>query len=105
MYMVTVNVIDIISDFQFFQKKSSTKSNTFHCSCQNAKQDTNYLNSTMLENELNAKYEKLDLSDEQQNVIMQWIDAIHAQEATYTVVAFRMGLQCCFSLLMQLADL
>ena len=91
MYMVTVNVIDIISDFQFFQKKSSTKSNTFHCSCQNAKQDTNYLNSTMLENELNAKYEKLDLSDEQQNVIMQWIDAIHAQEAAYTVVAFRMG--------------
>ena len=105
MYMVTVNVIDIISDFQFFQKKSSTKSNTFHCSCQNAKQDTNYLNSTMLENELNAKYEKLDLSDEQQNVIMQWIDAIHAQEAAYTVVAFRMGLQCCFSLLLQLPDL
>ena len=68
--MVTVNIIDIISNFQFFQKKSSTKSNTFHCSCQNAKQDTNYLNSTMLENELNAKYEKLDLSDEQQNVIM-----------------------------------
>ena len=105
MYMVTVNVIDIISDFQFFQKESSTKSNTFHCSCQNAKQDTNYLNSTMLENELNAEYEKLDLSDEQQNVIMQWIDAIHAQEATYTVVAFRMGLQCCFSLLLQLPDL
>ena len=105
MYMVTVNVIDIISDFQFFKKKSSTKSNTFHCSCQNAKQDTNYLNSTMLENELNAEYEKLDLSDEQQNVIMQWIDAIHAQEATYTVVAFRMGLQCCFSLLLQLPDL
>ena len=76
--MVTVNIIDIISNFQFFQKKSSTKSNTFHCSCQNAKQDTNYLNSTMLENELNAEYEKLDLSDEQQNVIMQLIDAIHA---------------------------
>ena len=76
--MVTVNIIDIISNFQFFQKTSSTKSNTFHCSCQNAKQDTNYLNSTMLENELNAEYEKLDLSDEQQNVIMQLIDAIHA---------------------------
>ena len=76
--MVTVNIIDIISNFQFFQKKSSTKSNTFHCSCQNAKQDTNYLNSTMLENELNAEYEKLGLSDEQRNVIMQLIDAIHA---------------------------
>ena len=94
--MVTVNIIDIISNFQFFQKKSSTKSNTFHCSCQNAKQDTNYLNSTMLENELNAEYEKLDLSDEQQNVIMQWIDAIHAQEAAYTVVVFRMSMQYCF---------
>ena len=73
--------------------------------CQNAKQDANYLKATVLENELNAEYEKLDLSDEQQNVIMQWIDAIHAQEAAYTVVAFRMGVQCCFSLLMQLANL
>lgn len=72
---------------------------------QNAKQDANYLKATMKENELNNQYEKLDLSDEQRNVIMQWIDAIHAQEAAYTVVAFRMGMQCCFSLLMQLADL
>ena len=72
---------------------------------QNAKQDANYLKATMHETELNAEYEKLNLSDEQRNVIMQWIDAIHAQEAAYTVVAFRMGMQCCFSLLMQLADL
>ena len=50
----------------------------------------------MLENELNAEYEKLNLSDEQQNVIMQWIDAIHAQEAAYTVVVFRMSMQYCF---------
>ena len=70
--------------------------------CQNTKQDANYLKATVLENELNAEYEKLNLSDEQQNVIMQWIDAIHAQEAAYTIVAFRMGMQCCFSLLMQL---
>ena len=41
--------------------------------CQNAKQDANYLKATVLENELNAEYEKLNLSDEQQNVIMQWI--------------------------------
>ncbi len=71
----------------------------------NAKQDANYLKATMLENELNDQYENLDLSDEQKNVIMQWIDAIHAQETAYTVVAFRMGMQYCFSLLMQLADL
>ena len=78
MQMVTVDVIDIVTDFQFFQKESSTKSNTFHFSCQNVKQDTNYLKATMLENEPNAEYEKLGLSDEQRNVIMQLIDAIHA---------------------------
>ncbi len=72
---------------------------------QNAKQDANYFKATIRENEFNEQYEKLNLSDEQRNVIMQWIDAIHAQEAAYTVVAFRMGMQCCFSLLMQLADL
>ena len=58
-----------------------------------------------MENELNAEYEKLGLSDEQRNVIIQWIDAIHAQEVAYTVVAFRMGMQCCFSLLLQLSGL
>ena len=73
--------------------------------CQNAKQDANYLKATIQENELNAQYDKLNLSAEQRNVIMQWIDAIHAQEAAYTVVAFRMGMQCCFSLLVQLANL
>ena len=59
--------------------------------CQNAKQDANYLKATMQENELSVQYENLDLSDEQRNVIMQWIDAIHAQEAAYTVVAFSNG--------------
>lgn len=72
--------------------------------CQNAKQEANYLKATMLENELNDQYENLDLSDEQKNVIMQWIEAIYAQESAYTVVAFRMSMQYCFSLLMQLTD-
>ena len=36
---------------------------------------------------------------------MHWIDAIHVQEAAYIIVAFQMGMQCCFFLLMQLADL
>lgn len=72
---------------------------------QNVKQDANYLKATMQENELNEQYEKLNLSDEQKNVIMQWIDAIHAQESAYSTVVFRMGMQCCFSLLMQLADI
>lgn len=42
----------------------------------------------MQENELSDQYEKLNLSDAQRNVIMQWIDAIHSQEAAYTVVVF-----------------
>lgn len=72
---------------------------------QNVKQDANYLKATIQENELNQQYEQLNLSDEQRNVIMQWIDAIHAQETAYSTVVFRMGMKCCFSLLMQLADL
>lgn len=98
--------VQYMMDMDFFQLLyNHLEERRYNNICQNAKQDTNYLKATMLENELNAEYEKLDLSDEQRNVIMQWIDAIHAQEAAYTVVAFRMGMQCCFSLLMQLADL
>ena len=73
--------------------------------CQNAKQDSDYLKATQREQELSNCYDKLDLSDEQRNIIDRWVDAIHAQEATYSVIVFRMGMQCCFSLLMQLADL
>ena len=65
----------------------------------------NYLEATMQENKINAQCKKLDLSDKQRKVIMQWIDAIQAQESAYTAVVFRMGIQCCFSLLMELADL
>ena len=72
---------------------------------QNIQQDTDYLKATIEENELNEQYKKLDLSDEQRKVITQWIDAIQAQESAYTSVVFRMGMQFCFSLLMQLADL
>ena len=64
-----------------------------------------YLEATMQENKINAQCKKLDLSDKQRKVIMQWIDAIQAQESAYTAVVFRMGIQCCFSLLMELADL
>lgn len=73
--------------------------------CQNAKQDADYLKATQLEQELSNCYDQLDLSDEERNVIDSWIDAIQAQEAAYSVIVFRMGMQCCFSLLMQLADL
>ena len=72
---------------------------------QNIQQDADYLEAIMKETELNEQYKKLDLSDGQRKVITQWMDAIQAQESAYTAVVFRMGMQLCFSLLMQLADL
>ena len=39
------------------------------------------------------------------NPLIRFIHYNYTQEAAYTAVAFRMGMQCCFSLLMQLADL
>ena len=86
----------------FFNYLEERPYNNIH---QNVKQDADYLEATMKENELNEQYKKLDLSDEQRKIIMQWTDAIQAQESAYTAVFFRMGLHLCFSLLMQLADL
>ena len=86
----------------FFNYLEELPYNNIH---QNVKQDADYLEAMMLENKLNDQYQQLDLSDEQRKIIMQWIDAIQAQESAYTAVVFRMGMQFCFSLLMQLADL
>lgn len=71
---------------------------------QNLQQDTEYLDATA-EEALCDQYENLDLSEEQRNIIKKWIVSIHAQNAAYTSVVFRMAMQCCFSLPMQLADL
>lgn len=86
----------------FFNYLEERPYNNIH---QNVKQDADYLEAMMLENKLNDQYQELDLSDEQRKLIMQWTDAIQAQESAYTAVVFRMGMQLCFSLLMQLADL
>lgn len=86
----------------FFNYLEERPYNNIH---QNTKQDADYLEATMKENELNEQYQQLDLSDEQRKIITQWIDAIQAQESAYTAVVFRMGMQLCFSLLIQLADL
>ena len=72
---------------------------------QNVKQDADYLEAATKETELSQQFKKLDLSDEQRKIIMQWTDAIQAQESAYTAVIFRMGMQFSFSLLLQLADL
>lgn len=86
----------------FFNYLEERPYNNIH---QNVKQDADYLEATMKENELNAQYEKLNLSDDQQKIIVQWIDAIQAKNSAYTAIVFRMGMQFCFSLLMQPADL
>ncbi len=86
----------------FFNYLEERPCNNIH---QNVKQDADYLEATIQENKLNTQYQKLNLSDEQQKVIMQWTDAIQAQQSAYTTVVFRMGMQLCFSLLMQLTDL
>ena len=86
----------------FFNYLEERPYNNIH---QNVKQDADYLEATTRENELNEQYKRLNLSDEQHKVITQCMDAIQAQNSAYTSVVFRMGMQLCFSLLMQLADL
>ena len=58
---------------------------------QNVKQNADYLKATTQENKLNERCKKIDLSDEQRKVIMQWKDAIQAQESAYTPVIFSNG--------------
>lgn len=70
-----------------------------------SRRNGNYLKITIQEKELNEEYEKLNLSDVQRNIIMQWIDAIYVQESGDIVVVFRMNMQYCFSPLMQSANL
>ncbi len=77
----------------------------FHNVCQNLKQDEEYLEASMQETELCRAFENLALPKEQKETIRQWIETIHAQNAAYTMVVFLMAMQCCFSLLVQLADL
>ena len=77
----------------------------FHNVCQNMKRDEEYLEVSREEAELCSRFESFDLPKEQKETIMQWTEAIHAQNAAYTMVVFRMAMQCCFSLLVQLADL
>lgn len=72
---------------------------------QNVMQDADYLKFTQQEQELCFQYENLNLSDDQQKVILDWIDTIYAQNEAYTTVVFRMAMQCCFALILELADL
>ena len=66
----------------------------FHNVCQNLKQDEEYLEASREEAELCSRFESLDLPKEQRKTIMQWTEAIYAQNAAYTMVVFRMAMQC-----------
>ena len=90
-------------DVDFFQLLyNHLEKRRYNNICQNATQDTNYLKATILENELNAEYEKIDLSDEQRNVIMQML-SMH-KKLLILLLLSEWGCNA-FSLLMQLADL
>lgn len=66
--------------------------------------DADYQDAMTKECELYQKYESLNLPKEQCLIIEEWADAITARNAAYSAVVFRMGMQCCFSLIMQLVD-
>ncbi len=50
-------------------------------------------------------YKNLDLTDEQRAIVDQWGDSVQATNAAYSMAVFRLGMQSCFSLMMQLAGL
>lgn len=64
-----------------------------------------YLEASKEKDKLCSRFESLDLPKEQKETIKQWTEAIHAQNAAYTMVVFCMAIQFCFSLLIQLAYL
>ena len=72
---------------------------------ENLKLDVAYQEALQEESVISQQYEALNLTKEQDKIIEAWGEAITARNAAYSAVIFRMGMQCCFSLLMQLADL
>lgn len=67
--------------------------------------DSDYQKVLTEECECYQQYENLNLPNEQCKIIEDWVDAVTTTNSAYSSVIFRMGMQCCFSLLVQLADL
>ena len=67
--------------------------------------DPEYQNALEEECNLYQQYENLNLSKEQRKIIENWLNAVTTTNSAYSAVIFRIGMQCCFSLIMQLADL
>ena len=65
--------------------------------------DSRYQNALSAERAFAEQYNLLDLTEEQRSVINKWVDSMQATNAAYSTAMFRLGMQSCFSLLMQLA--
>lgn len=72
---------------------------------ENLKLDEDYQEALRAECESYQQYENLHLSKEKDKIVELLTEAITARNAAYSAVVFSLGMQCCFSLLMQLADL
>ncbi|WP_123607863.1 hypothetical protein [Mobilisporobacter senegalensis] len=95
-----------IYEYRFFQLLyTHLEERSFNNVYEQLKQDEEYQEALRAENMLFEQYEGLELLEEQRKVIEQWTDAVRAKNTTYSMVIFLMGIQCCFSLLMELADL
>ncbi len=68
------------------------------------KKDENYQEASKAEDKVSKKCKNLGLTEEQQKTVEEWIESIYAENAAYSMVIFRMRMQCCFSLII-LADL
>ena len=62
-----------------------------------------YQNALSAERTLAEQYQSLVLTEEQRSVIDKWVDSMQATNAAHSMVLFRLGMQSCFSLLMQLS--
>lgn len=71
---------------------------------QNLNKDEDYLEAAKSEAEYSEQYQRLDLSEEQREIIENWIDSILAQSAAHSRVVFRLAMQLGFSLLRELGD-
>lgn len=94
--MIDTKIFDMLYSYQEERADNNVRSQL------NA--DPKYQNALEEECNLYQQYENLNLSEEQCKVIENWVDAVTTTNSAYSAVIFRMGMQCCFSLLMQLAD-
>lgn len=95
--MIDTNIFDML--YSYLEERSDNNVHT------QLNADPEYQKALAKECELYQQYENLNLSKEQCKIIESFTDAITARNAIHSAVLFRMGMQCCFSLLMQLADL